>query len=185
MVPAAVVSIGRNFGQFSAPKITATYPPAVAWEMSASMLWAREIRGTKLEGKNGNFPVAHPGNRFKVARRVHEPDDNGAFSEHVNIRNGRWLDTEYDFGTIEQFGPAGHNLRAGGREKCIGIIRAGPRIVLYPYHETRFGKFRNDLGHGRNALFPRDLLLWNGDNDGPLLTGHSNRPKLYLLPLVQ
>ena len=49
--PAAVVSIGRNFGQLSAPMTAATYPPAVAWELSASMLWARVIRGTSSRAK--------------------------------------------------------------------------------------------------------------------------------------
>ncbi len=51
IVPAAVVSIGRNLGQLYAPRIAAAYPPAVAWELSASMLWARVIRGTSSRAK--------------------------------------------------------------------------------------------------------------------------------------
>src|SRR5512137_3156687 len=55
IVPAAVVSIGRNFGQLSAPMMVATYPPAVAWELSASILWARVIRGTYSRAKAVTF----------------------------------------------------------------------------------------------------------------------------------
>ncbi len=45
IVPAAVISIGKNFGSASAASSTALYPETVACDESASMLCAREMRG--------------------------------------------------------------------------------------------------------------------------------------------
>src|SRR5690606_26904923 len=45
-VPAAVVSVGKNRGNRSAASSAARYPVTVAWDDSASRLWARETRGT-------------------------------------------------------------------------------------------------------------------------------------------
>src|SRR2546426_4430343 len=45
MVPAAVINIGNIFGSEMAASSTAAYPEIVAMEESASMLWARVIRG--------------------------------------------------------------------------------------------------------------------------------------------
>ena len=45
MVPAAVVSMGKMRGWQSAAISTALYPQAVPIEESASMLWARVVRG--------------------------------------------------------------------------------------------------------------------------------------------
>ena len=44
-VPAAVTSIGRNFGSRSAARTTALYPETVAWDESASIDCARVMRG--------------------------------------------------------------------------------------------------------------------------------------------
>ena len=45
IVPAAVVSIGRNRGRCSAASSTALYPATVACDESASIDWARVVRG--------------------------------------------------------------------------------------------------------------------------------------------
>ena len=45
-VPAAVIKSGKNRGDISAPTRTARYPAHKACEVSASIDWAREIRGT-------------------------------------------------------------------------------------------------------------------------------------------
>ncbi len=45
MVPAAVVSIGKNRVDRSAAISTALYPATLACDDSASIDWAREIRG--------------------------------------------------------------------------------------------------------------------------------------------
>ena len=46
-VPAAVVSMGKNRPNASAATSTALYPATLAWELSASMDWARDsVRGS-------------------------------------------------------------------------------------------------------------------------------------------
>lgn len=45
MVPAAVVSMGKNRGESLAAWMAARYPATVAWLDRASMLWARVMRG--------------------------------------------------------------------------------------------------------------------------------------------
>ncbi|ORW70770.1 hypothetical protein AWC23_16175 [Mycobacterium saskatchewanense] len=45
-VPAAVVIIGKNRVEHSAAHSTALSPATLAWEESASIVWARDIRGT-------------------------------------------------------------------------------------------------------------------------------------------
>ncbi len=45
-VPAAVVSMGKKRGSRSAASNAARYPATLACDDNASMLWAREIRGT-------------------------------------------------------------------------------------------------------------------------------------------
>src|SRR6266850_5878512 len=50
-VPAAVVSMGSNLGSSAAPSSTALYPAIVACDESASMDWARVMRGTNSMAK--------------------------------------------------------------------------------------------------------------------------------------
>jgi hypothetical protein len=46
MVPAAVVSMGKNFGADSAAISMARYPATAACELSTSIAWARVVRGS-------------------------------------------------------------------------------------------------------------------------------------------
>ena len=46
-VPAAVMNIGKNLARCSAADRPARYPPTVAWEDSASIDWARLMRGSR------------------------------------------------------------------------------------------------------------------------------------------
>ena len=45
IVPAAVMNMGKSLGEASAAASTALYPAMVAMELSASILWARVVRG--------------------------------------------------------------------------------------------------------------------------------------------
>jgi len=47
MLPAAVVSIGKNFGIIDAPMSTALYPATVLCDESTSIDCARVMRGTR------------------------------------------------------------------------------------------------------------------------------------------
>ena len=56
-VPAAVINNGKNFGDNSAATNEARYPAHNACEVSASIDWAREIRGT-ISSENAVTPAA-------------------------------------------------------------------------------------------------------------------------------
>ena len=57
MVPAAVIIIGKSFGNARAARRTASYPAMLAMEESTSMLCARVMRGTSSSA-NSVAPVA-------------------------------------------------------------------------------------------------------------------------------
>ena len=50
-VPAAVMNMGKNLARCSAACRPARYPDTVAWELRASMPWARLIRGSRSKLK--------------------------------------------------------------------------------------------------------------------------------------
>jgi hypothetical protein len=52
MVPAAVISIGKSFGNESAASTAALYPATVAIEERASIACAREMRGMSSMAKS-------------------------------------------------------------------------------------------------------------------------------------
>jgi NADPH:quinone reductase-like Zn-dependent oxidoreductase len=89
-------------------------------------------RFLELEGEGGDLPVAHPGDSLEVVRRVHEPDDDCALGELIDLGDGRGLDAQHDLGAVQQVGPAGRDLRTGGREELVGVVCACPRVVLDP-----------------------------------------------------
>jgi hypothetical protein len=51
MVPAAVIIMGNIFGSALAAIRTASYPAMLAMDESASMVWARVMRGTSSMAK--------------------------------------------------------------------------------------------------------------------------------------
>ena len=120
--------------------------------------------GDEVKGECGDLPVAHAGDRPGVACRVHEPDEDGPPGELVHFGNGRGLDAEHDPGPVQQLGPAGRDLRTGGRIEFVRVICVRPRVVLDPDLVARLCKLLDDLRHGRHALFPLGRLPWDGNH---------------------
>ena len=149
IVPAAVVSIGRNRGRCSAPSSTALYPETVACDESASIDCARVVRGIDSIANPSTPRCRESLDALLVGQRRQERDEQlaGAELRLLLLRRRRDLHDRVDAvpGVVDELG-----ARLG-----IGRIGKAGSVARAALDE-----------HGR-AVEPRDRIR---DQRNPLLT---------------
>src|SRR5881409_3613952 len=153
-VPAAVTSIGRNFGSRSAARRMALYPETVAWEESASIDWARVMRGIDSMAKAVTPREAL--DSFPVGERLQEPDQDLPVAQLAHLVVARFS----HFGD-ELRGPRIADRGAGVGERGVGERGGLARALLDDDLDSV--ELGNERRHERNSPLP-----------GRSLPGHAN-----------
>src|SRR6185437_3301515 len=166
LVPAAVISIGKNRPKWSAATSTALYPATLAWEVSASIDWAR----LTVRGRPSRLMAVTPA-------RASRPASSGwtsGRSRPMTTWPARSRVISADVG--EHAGPVGHVLPAGDRRAgsfvgAVGKPRRRSCFRLDQNPDARAGQHRDRLGYHRHPLLAGGGLLHYADRDGRLQWG--------------
>ena len=161
-VPAAVISMGKNFGSRSAASSTALYPPTVLCEDKASIDCARVMRGIDS--------IAKPTTPRSDRRSIPSLSVNGSRKEISATPSGiaatssavRLAHADDDVGARIQLG-AGSNR---GPCLAVGLIREPGALAGARFDgdlEPGTGQARDRVGHERDAPLACGRLLGNRD----------------------
>jgi hypothetical protein len=101
--------------------------------------------------------------QLRVLRRPDEADQGAAIAQEANFLRRRHAYLENDIGFRPQPGGGVDDPGARGAVGLVAAIRRISGAGFDGHRETQLDQFFDDLGYGRNPLFPSSNLLWNSD----------------------
>ena len=161
-VPAAVISMGKNFGSRSAASSTALYPPTVLCEDKASIDCARVMRGIDSIAKPTIAALGQTFDPLLVRQWLEEGDQRHALRHRRHLVGGRLAHADDDVGARIQLG-AGSNR---GACLAVGLVREPGALAGARFDgdlEPGTGQARDRVGHERDAPLACGRLLGNRD----------------------